>query len=58
MTFILENANTTYQRIMDVVFSHQIRQILEVYVDNMKVKTTEVHKYAKDLKDVLQSVKK
>lgn len=53
MTFILKNVDATYQRIMDVVFSHQIKQILEVYVDNMKVKTTEVHKYAKDLEDVL-----
>lgn len=39
MPFILKNIGTTYQQFMDVVFSHQIGRNLEVYVDDMIVKT-------------------
>lgn len=40
MTFGLTSTDTTCQRCMDVVFTHQIKQNLEVYVDDMIIKTT------------------
>lgn len=35
MYFGLKNADTTYQRFMHAIFSHQIRRNIKVYVDDM-----------------------
>src|SRR4051812_8801518 len=35
MPFGLKNTSSTYQRLKDVVFAHQIGRNLEVYVDGM-----------------------
>lgn len=58
MPFGLENAWTTYQRLMEAIFAHQIRQNLEVYVDDMLVKTVEGHNHTEDPEDVLRSFRK
>lgn len=52
-TFDLKNTRATSQWLIDAMFSHQIWQNLEVYVDDMIVKTTEGHNHAANLKDVL-----
>lgn len=39
MSFGLKNDDTTYQRMMNKVFEKQIGQNLEVYVDDMIVKS-------------------
>ena len=39
MPFGLKNAETTYQRLVNRMFSHQIRRNVEVYIDNMLVKS-------------------
>ncbi|WJX58397.1 hypothetical protein P8452_43858 [Trifolium repens] len=58
MPFGLKNAGATYQRLMDRVFSEQIGKNLEVYIDDMVVKTTEEGEHDQDLDDILASVRK
>lgn len=56
--FGIKNTDVTYHFHIDVVFSHQIGQNLEVYVDNMIANTIQRCKHAEDLEDVLQSLRK
>ncbi|GAU40547.1 hypothetical protein TSUD_367500 [Trifolium subterraneum] len=58
MPFGLKNAGATYQRLMDRVFVKQIGKNLEVYIDDMVVKTQKEGKHDKDLEDILKSVRK
>nr|KYP31356.1 Retrovirus-related Pol polyprotein from transposon 17.6 [Cajanus cajan] len=58
MPFGLKNAGATYQRLMDKVFHQQIGQNMEVYVDNMVVKTALAEGHAADLAEVLSQIKK
>ena len=39
MPFELKNASTTYQRLMNKMFAHQIRRNVKVYMDEMLVKS-------------------
>ncbi|PNX88251.1 gag-pol polyprotein [Trifolium pratense] len=58
MPFGLKNAGATYQRLMDRVFSEQIGKNLEVYIDDMVVKSSEENQHDEDLLDILRSVRK
>ena len=49
MSFGLKNAGATYQRLVNQVFNEQIGKNMEVYVDNMFVKTKEVKTHLDDL---------
>ncbi|XP_020209491.1 uncharacterized protein LOC109794453, partial [Cajanus cajan] len=49
MPFGLKNAGATYQRLIDKVFHQQIGRNMEVYVDDMVVKTTSAADHAADL---------
>uniref|UniRef100_A0A151UII2 Retrovirus-related Pol polyprotein from transposon 17.6 n=1 Tax=Cajanus cajan TaxID=3821 RepID=A0A151UII2_CAJCA len=42
MSFGLKNSGATYQRLMDKVFHQQIGKNMEVYVDDMVIKTTSI----------------
>ena len=50
MPFGLKNARATYQRLMNKMFSMQIGRNMEVYVDDMLVKSKEELTYLDDLK--------
>ena len=39
MSFRLKNAGATYQRLMNKMFVHQLRRNVQVYVDDMLVKS-------------------
>nr|KYP51239.1 Transposon Ty3-I Gag-Pol polyprotein [Cajanus cajan] len=52
MSFGLKNAGATYQRLMDKVFHQQIGRHMEVYVNNVVVKTTSAEGHAADLAEV------
>ncbi|XP_057742915.1 uncharacterized protein LOC130961187 [Arachis stenosperma] len=58
MPFGLKNARATYQRLMDKVFSKQIGRNLEVYVDDMVVKTEQESTHDADLEEVLGQLRK
>jgi len=49
MSFGLKNASATYQRLMDKVFSHLMGKCVEVYVNDMVVKSPSHHQHAQDL---------
>jgi len=51
MPFGLKNARATYQRLMDKVFSHLMAKCVEVYVDDMVVKSPSHHQHAQDLSE-------
>ena len=51
MPFGLKNAGATYQRLVNKMFSKQIGRNMEVYVDDMLVKSKEEPAYLNDLKE-------
>nr|KYP56988.1 Retrovirus-related Pol polyprotein from transposon 297 family [Cajanus cajan] len=58
MPFGLKNVGATYQRLMDKVFRQQIGRNMEVYVDDMVVKTTSVIDHVADLAEIFSQVRK
>ncbi|XP_014493154.1 uncharacterized protein LOC106755497 [Vigna radiata var. radiata] len=58
MPFGLKNAGATYQRLMDKVFQNQIGKCMEVYVDDMVVRSRSVEEHLRDLEEVLNQVRK
>lgn len=52
MPFGLKNAKATYQRLVTKMFRHLIGKTVEVYIDDMVVKTQEPGGHLKDLKAV------
>jgi hypothetical protein len=58
MPFGLKNAGATYQCLMDRVFARQIGRNLEVYIDDMVIKSIDDNSHHKDLEEILSSVRK
>jgi len=58
MSFGLKNAGATYQRLMDQMFQDQIGRTMEVYVDDIIVKSDSVEQHANDLAEVFQQIRK
>ena len=52
MPFGLKNAGETYQRMMNKVFCNQIGNMLEVYMEDMIVKSREDTDHAAHLREV------
>ena len=57
MTFGLKNAGATYQRLVNKVFADKIDRSMEVYVDDMLVKSPTIEQYIKDLADTFASLR-
>ncbi|GKB16137.1 reverse transcriptase domain-containing protein [Tanacetum coccineum] len=54
MPFGLKNAGATYQRLVDKVFSKQIRRNLEAYVDDMVIKSTSEEGMLSDIQETFE----
>ena len=58
MSFGLKNAGATYQRLMYKIFHDLLGKIMEVYVDDMMVKSQKAERHPADLEAVLARVRK
>ena len=56
--FGLKNAGATYQRMMTRMFKEKINQIVEVYIDDMVVKSKEKQGHVGDLTDIFEVLKR
>ncbi len=53
MPFGLKNAGVTYQRMVTSMFGHLIGETVEVYIDNMLIKSVRKTNHMEDLREVL-----
>jgi hypothetical protein len=54
MTFGLKNAGATYQRAMNYIFNNLIGKLVEIYIDDVMVKSASVEGHLGDLRQVLE----
>ena len=57
MSFGLKNAGATYQRLVNHMFRPQIGQNVEVYVDDMLVKSLDEKKHLEDLQETFDTLR-
>ena len=58
MTFGLKNAGTTYQRAMNYIFHDLIGKLVEIYIDDVVVKSKSVAGHLEDLRQVLERTRR
>ncbi|KAK1643699.1 hypothetical protein QYE76_061504 [Lolium multiflorum] len=58
MTFGLKNAGATYQRAMNYIFHDLIGKLVEIYIDDVVVKSVSVEGHLEDLRHVLDRTRK
>ena len=56
MSFGLKNARATYQRLMNKMFIHQIRRNVQVYVDDMLVKSLRKNDHLNNLRETFNTL--
>ena len=56
--FWLENAGATYQRAMNFIFHEFIGKLVEIYIDDVVVKSGDFIKHLADLRKVLECTRK
>ena len=57
MPFRLKNAGVTYQRLMNKMFTHQIGRNVQVYVDDMLVKSLRENDHLGDLQETFDTLR-
>jgi hypothetical protein len=57
MPFGLKNAGATYQRLMNKMFHNQIERNVEVYIDDMLVKTKDKNRHLNDLEETFKTLR-
>ena len=57
MSFGLKNAGATYQRLMNKIFAHQIRGNVQVYMDDMLVKSRLEDNHLDDPKETFDTLR-
>ncbi|KAL0291999.1 UNVERIFIED_CONTAM: Retrovirus-related Pol polyprotein from transposon opus [Sesamum calycinum] len=58
MPFGLKNAGATYQRLVDKIFRPQLGRNMEVYVDDMLVKSKDARHHVEDLEETFAALRK
>ena len=58
MPFSLKNAGSTYQRMMTRMFELQMGKNIEVYIDDMVVKSKLVSEHVRDLDDIFKILRR
>ena len=56
MPFSLKNVDATYQRLINKMFAYQIGRNIQVYVDNMLVKSRREDDHLNDLKETFDTL--
>ena len=56
MSFRLKNAGATYQRLMNKMFVHQLKRNVQVYVDDMLVKSVREDDHLNDLQETFNTL--
>ena len=56
MPFGLKNAGATYQRLMNKMFAHQIGRNVQVYVDDMLVKSLREEDHLDNLRETFDTL--
>ena len=54
MPFGLKNAGATYQRLMNKMSTRQLGRIIEVYIDDMVIKSKEADKHLRNIDECFQ----
>ena len=57
MPFELKNAGATYQRLMNKMFTHQLGKNVQVYVDDMLVKSVRENDHFSDLQETFDTLR-
>ena len=57
MSFGLKNARATYQRLMNKMFTHQIGRNVQVYVDDMLVKSLRENDHLNNLQETFDTLR-
>jgi hypothetical protein len=58
MTFGLKNAGFTYQRAMNYIFHDLIGKLVEIYIDDVMVKSASVEGHLGDVRSVLERTRR
>ena len=57
MSFNFKNVGATYQRLMKKMFAHQIGRNVQVYVDDVLVKSQREENHLDDLKETFDTLR-
>jgi hypothetical protein len=58
MTFGLKNAGATYQRAMNFIFHEYIGTLVEIYIDDVVIKSGDITKHLANLRKILECTRK
>jgi hypothetical protein len=58
MTFGLKNAGTTYQCAMNYIYHDLVSKLVEIYIDDVVVKSTSIEGHLGDLRQVFERIKR
>ena len=57
MSFELKNVGATYQRLINKMFAHQLGRNVQVYVDDMLVKSMRENDHLNDLQETFNTLR-